>query len=639
MAENGAYTAKDIMVLSGPQGVRKRPAMYIGSTGSKGFFHLLYEILANAIDEAQSGYAKSIAITLTKEEGVDVAEVQDDGRGIPVDIIEKEGRPALEVIMTSLHSGGKFENKAYKVSGGLHGVGLTVVNSLSEYTIATVRRNGKIYQQRFSRGVVISPLEVIGETKSGDTGTSIRFKPDVSIFSAKSFDTIELNEILKETTFLCPGVRITLIDKRGETEATSVFMSEKGIPDFLEFVRGKTEAISKPVVIRGETEQLRVEVGIQYVGSYSENLLPFVNMVKTPEGGTHVVGVHTAITRAITSYISKNMRKGSKNGTEIEGEDTREGLLAIIAVYLANPEFEGQTKEKLGNPFVKNAIDSIVYSKFSTYLEENPGEASKIIGKVISAAQARESARKARELVRKKSLFEGSVLPGKLADCTEDDPTKSEIFIVEGDSAGGSSKNGRDRKYQAILPLKGKILNVEKASEEKIFGNAEIHTMVTAFGVGIKDQFKYEGLRYSKIILLADADVDGSHIRTLLLTFFYRYMKPLIEKGNIYIAQPPLYKVSKGKEHKYVYSDTQMADALKVLGEKAAVQRYKGLGEMNSEQLWDTTLNPENRVLKKVTIKDAQMAEAIFTVLMGLDVEQRRKFLEEHSHEVSFLDV
>ena len=633
MAEKADYSAKDIVVLSGPQGIRKRPAMYIGSTGSKGFFHLLYEILSNSIDEAQAGFAKSILLTLTREDGVDVAEVQDDGRGIPVDIIEKEGKPALEVIMTSLHSGGKFENKAYKVSGGLHGVGLTVVNSLSEYTIVTVRKGGKIYQQRFSRGSIISPLEIIGDTAASDTGTAVRFKPDMSIFSAKTFDTIELNELLKEISFLCPGLKITLTDKRDtEVPTTTVYFSEKGIADFLDFVKGKTPVLSKPIIMKGESDALRVEVGIQYVESYSENLLPFVNMIKTPEGGTHVVGLHTAITRAVTNYTSKNPKKVGKQTVEIEGEDTREGLVAIIAVYLANPEFEGQTKEKLGNPFVKSAIDSIVYAKLSTYLEENPTEAANIIRKILNSALARESARKARDLVRKKSLFEGSILPGKLADCSEDDPAKSEIFLVEGDSAGGSSKMGRDRRYQAILPLRGKVINVEKASEEKIFGDAEIHTMVTAFGVGIKEQFKPENLRYGKIILMADADVDGSHIRTLLLTFFYRYMRPLIERGNIYLAQPPLYKVSKGKEFKYVYSDSQMAETMKVMGEKAAIQRYKGLGEMNSDQLWETTMNPENRVLKKINIKDAQMAEAIFTVLMGLEVEPRRKFLEEHSH-------
>jgi DNA gyrase subunit B len=1068
MAEKGEYSAKDIMVLSGPQGVRKRPAMYIGSTGSKGFFHLLYEILSNSIDEAQAGYAHQIKITLTKEEEVDAAEVQDDGRGIPVDIIEKEGKPALEVIMTSLHAGGKFENKAYKVSGGLHGVGLTVVNALSEYTVVTVRRDGKIYQQRFSRGGVLTPLEIIGETKTEDTGTNIRFKPDAMIFSAKSFDTIELNEMLKEISFLCPGIKITLVDKRDAEGKTTVFVSERGIHDFIEFLKGKAAPITKPLVISGQADSIKVDMGIQYVESYSENLLSFVNMIKTPEGGTHVVGLHTALTRAITNYIQKNYKKSKS--PSIEGEDTREGLVAIIALYMQNPEFEGQTKEKLGNPTVKSLIDSMVYAKLSAYLEENPSEAGKILSKVFGSAQARESAKKARDLVRKKSLFEGSVLPGKLADCTEDDPEKSEIFIVEGDSAGGcfagdvkvaladgrnisfkelvdednmgrqnfcytikddgtigiqkitnprltkrntevikitldnaqeiictpnhefmlrngnyktakdlkkedslmplhkrvskiggritidgyemvwdqnktwifthmladeynlengvyskeqgdtrhhtdfnklnnnppnivripkedhlilhtqnlhktlhsqavkekavlahknprykdkvrawsnrpaikktlsanakrqwenkkykeymkqrfldfynsnedyrnknnallyqkqeeywsnienrkkasertkrffeenphikeqfsklakeewkdgkllvwrsqktkeqwtpefrrkrkeaynktyynrtidlmkkvieghgdlkqfdpirinnkdktilssrefcsrffnndkrrmleainnsnhkikhveplsqrvdvydievpnthnfalasgvfvhnSSKQGRDRKYQAILPLKGKILNVEKASEDKIFNNAEIHTMVTAFGVGIKEQFKPENLRYNKIILLADADVDGSHIRTLLLTFFYRYMKALIERGKIYIAQPPLYMVSKGRETKYAYSDKQMSELTKSMGEKVTVQRYKGLGEMNSGTLWETTMNPENRVLKRVTIKDAQIAEAIFTVLMGLDVEPRKKFLEEHSHEVSFLDI
>ena len=631
------YSAKDIVVLSGPQGVRKRPAMYIGSTGSKGFIHLLYEVLDNAIDEVQAGYASRILIKLEREDGIDVAEVTDDGRGIPVDMIEKEGKPALEVIMTSLHAGGKFENKAYKVSGGLHGVGLTVVNALSEYTTVTVRRNGKVYVQSFSRGDTKSQLEVIGETNAEKTGTTVRFKPDTMIFSAKGFDSIELNERLKEIAFLKPKVHITLMDMRtpGDPKET-VYSSSKGLPDFLEFMRGNTPMITKPILIQHEASDMKIEVAIQYVESYSENMLAFVNMIKTPEGGTHVVGLHSAVTRAITNYISKNIKKPP---ISVEGDDTREGLTAIIAVYMANPEFEGQTKEKLGNTQVKNLVDSAVYPRLSAYLEENPSEASKMMSKVFSSAQARESARKARDMVRKKSMFDTAVLPGKLADCTEDDPSKSEIFIVEGDSAGGSSKQGRDRKYQAILPLKGKILNVEKASEEKIFGNAEIHTMVTAFGVGIKEQFKPDNLRYNKIILLADADVDGSHIRTLLLTFFYRYMRPLIERGNIYIAQPPLYKVSKGKEHRYVYNDMQLNDALKQAGDKVSVQRYKGLGEMNSEQLWDTTMNPANRVLKRINIKDAQMAEAIFAVLMGIDVEQRRKFLEEHSHEVSFLDV
>ncbi len=634
---DGDYSAKDILVLSGPQGVRKRPAMYIGSTGSEGFIHLLYEVLDNAIDEAQAGYAKHITIRLDREDGIDVAEVSDDGRGIPVGIIEKEGRPALEVIMTSLHAGGKFENKAYKVSGGLHGVGLTVVNALSEHTTVTVRRDGKIYSQRFSRGEVKSGLEIVGSVGPKETGTTVRFKPDSMIFSAKGFDSMELNERLKEISFLKPMIEIRLIDARdSEIPKETVYLSENGLPDFLGFIRGQTPTITKPIIIKHDGDGVKIEVALQYTESYSENLLSFVNIIRTPEGGTHVVGFHSAITRAISNYISKNVRKAP---IQITGDDTREGLTGVIAIYLSNPEFEGQTKEKLGNTQVKNIVDSVLYPRLSSYLEENPGEASKLLGKVFNTAQARESARRARDIVRKKNLFEGSILPGKLADCSEDDPAKSEIFIVEGDSAGGSSKQGRNRRYQAILPLKGKILNVEKASEEKIFGNAEIHTMVTAFGVGIKEQFKPEGLRYNKIILMADADVDGSHIRTLLLTFFYRFMRPLIDRGNIYIAQPPLYKVSKGKEHRYVYTDAQLAETLRAIGEKSTVQRYKGLGEMNAEQLWETTMNPENRVLKKVSIKDAQMAEAIFTVLMGLDVEPRRKFLEEHSHEVSFLDV
>ena len=457
------------------------------------------------------------------------------------------------------------------------------------------------------------------------------------IFSAQVFDSIELDERLKEITFLKPKVRINFIDMRDpENKKEVTYLSENGITDFLDFMRGSQAHLTKPIIIRQTTDNVKAEVGFQYVESYSENLMGFVNMIKTPEGGTHIIGFHTAITRAITNYISKNIKKPP---VLIEGEDTREGLTGVVAVYLANPEFEGQTKEKLGNTQIKSIIDTLIYQNFSTYLEENPQEATKILSKVFNSAQARESARRARDMVRKKSLFEGSILPGKLADCTEDDPLKAEIFLVEGDSAGGSSKQGRDRRYQAILPLRGKVINVEKASEEKIFGNAEIHTMVTAFGVGIKEQFNINNLRYSKIILLADADVDGSHIRTLLLTFFYRYMRPLIEKGNIYIAQPPLYKISKGKETHYLYSDSQLKEQLKIMGDKANIQRYKGLGEMNAEQLWDTTMNPQNRVLKKIAIKDAQMAEAIFRILMGIDVEQRRKFLEEHSHEVSFLDV
>ncbi|MDE1870662.1 MAG: DNA gyrase subunit B [Candidatus Micrarchaeota archaeon] len=635
--ETNEYSAKDIVALSGTEGVRKRPAMYIGSTSSKGYLHLLYEIVDNAVDEAQAGYAKEIKIVLTRDQDVDVAEISDNGRGIPVDIMEKEGKSALEVIMTSLHTGAKFNNKIYKVSGGLHGVGLTVVNSLSEFTEVTVKRNGKMYRETFSKGAVSKPLEVMGETS--DTGTTIRFKPDTTIFSAKSFDSIELNERLKELGYLNPGIRIVLIDKRDPTnEKISEYTSEKGISDFLEFIRDGKEPLTSKIIVSKHADSINIELGMQYVNSYSEDLLSFVNKIRTPEGGTHVIGFRTALTRAITNYLQKSSKK-IKQQVNIEGEDTREGLIAVLSVSMQNPEFEGQTKEKLGNSTVKSVVDTTLYSILSTYLEENPAEAASIIRKITSTAEARESARRAKELARKKSLFEGSVLPGKLADCTESDPSKSEIFIVEGVSAAGSSKQGRDRHFQAILPLRGKVLNVEKASEEKIFNNSELHLMVTAFGVGIRESFNPENLRYNKIILLTDADVDGSHIRTLLLTFFYRYMRPLIEKGNIYIAQPPLYRVTKGKESKYLYSDAELNKAMQQYDGKASVQRYKGLGEMNPEQLWETTMNPENRMLKKITIKDARIADAIFSILMGIDVEQRRKFLEEHSSEVSFLDV
>ena len=634
---NNDYSEKDIIALSGSEGVRKRPAMYIGSTGSRGFIHLLYEVLDNAIDEAQAGFAKEIKIVLTKDQDCDVAEISDNGRGIPVGIMEKQGKPALEVIMTSLHTGGKFTNKAYKISGGLHGVGLTVVNALSEFTEVTIKRDGNVYFQKFSRGHKISELETMGTTSNGDTGTTVMFKPDTEIFSSRSFDSIELNERLKELAFLDPGIKILLTDRRDSSnEKKSEYVSYRGVQDFLDFIRGSKEPLTKPIIISKQMDSMRIDLGMQYINSYAEDLLSFVNKIRTPEGGTHVIGFRSALTRAITNYIQKNARK---NGTGIEGEDTREGLIAVLSIAMQNPEFEGQTKEKLGNTAIKSIVDTTLYSSISTYLEENPNDANNILRKIMSTAEARESARRARELARKKSLFDSAVLPGKLADCTEDDPTKSEIFIVEGESAAGSSKQGRDRKYQAILPLKGKILNVEKASDEKIFSNVELHTMVTAFGVGIKESFNQENLRYSKIILLTDADVDGSHIRTLLLTFFYRYMHPLIEKGNIYIAQPPLYKVTKGKESRYLYSDSELNKTMQEFDGKAAVQRYKGLGEMNPEQLWETTMNPENRILKKITIKDARIADAIFSTLMGLDVEQRRHFLEEHSNEVSFLDI
>lgn len=629
------YSAKDIVVLTDREGVRKRPAMYIGSTGTAGFTHLLYEIIDNSIDEAIGGYCKNIVIKLYTEEGVDVAEVSDDGRGIPVDIVKKENKPALEVIMTSLHSGAKFNNNTYKVSGGLHGVGLTVVNALSEYVEVTIKRNSKIYRQRFSRGIPISKLEIIGSTENNETGTLIKFKVDQEIFSVKSFDTIAVNERLRDISFLNPNIKLTLIDNRKEEQKTNVYFSENGIEDFLVYLKGDTNEISEPIIFSNQVDSTKITIGMQYVNNYSEEIISFINNIKTPEGGTHIIGFHTALTRALRTYIDKNKIKVKAN---VEGEDTREGLIIIISLLMQNPEFEGQTKEKLGNQEVKSIVDSFLYAKLSTYFEENPNEMTKIIAKVASAAEARESAKRARDLLRKKSIFEGSILHGKLSDCTEKDPDKSELFIVEGESAAGSSKQGRDRFYQAILPLKGKILNVEKATEEKIFNNQELHTLVTALGTGIKESFNINNIRYKKIILLTDADVDGSHIQTLLLTFFYKYMKPVIEQGFVYIAQPPLYKISIGREIKYIYSDNKLNEILKE-HQNASIQRYKGLGEMNPEQLWETTMNPKNRSLKKIRIKDAELAKKLFEILMGNDIEARRKFIEEHATEVSFLDI
>jgi len=631
------YSAKDIMVLSGPQGIRKRPAMYIGSTASGGFIHLLYEVLDNAIDEAMAGYAKTVTVRLSKDEDTDVAEVSDDGRGIPIDIIPKVGKPALEVIMTSLHAGAKFENKVYKVSGGLHGVGLTVVNSLSEYTEVTVKKDGKIYRQRFSRGAVITSLEVVGTAEEGRSGTTIKFKPDKEIFSAKSFDTIELIERMRDLAYLNPGLRIIFIDEREQPPKQIEYFSKNGLEDFLAHIRGDRQEIIKPISIKKHADSLKLDIIMQYVNSYSEDVLSFVNKIKTAQGGTHVTGFRGALTRAITNYNQKNGKK--KNSIALEGDDTREGLIVIISLLMQNPEFEGQTKEKLGNSSIKAFIENAFYSEFSRHLEENPAEAAKIMDKVYTAAEARESARRARDLARKKGLFEGAILPGKLSDCTETDPEKCEIFIVEGESAAGSSKEARDRFYQAILPLRGKVLNVEKATEEKIFANAELHAMVTALGTGIKESFNPDGARYNKIILLTDADVDGSHIRTLLLTFLYRYMKPLIERGYVYIGQPPLYKVVKGRDVKYAYSDQQLNEIMKGFDGKGTLQRYKGLGEMNPEQLWETTMDPKNRVLKRITIGDAELANTMFIILMGLDVEKRRHFLEDHASEVKFLDI
>jgi len=631
------YNASKIVVLEGTQGIRKRPAMYIGSTGPQGVVHLLIEIIDNAIDESLAGYCKNINVSLTQEETGDVAEVSDDGRGIPVDIMPKYEKSALEVIMTSLHSGAKFDNNTYKISGGLHGVGLTVVNALSEYVEVTVKKDGSVYRQRFSRGQPVSQLEVIGTTD--EHGTTIKFKPDPEIFPDPHFDSDQIKSKIEYASFLNPGIKIKFSDERFPQKEIKEYYSEQGIPELITRLNKDKQVLTNIIYAKKQQDSMQIEFALQYNNSYDEKVLSFVNDVRTTEGGTHEVGFRSALTRAIINYAAE--AKNGKENVEVKltGDDIREGLTAVVSLLMQNPEFEGQTKEKLGNTKVKSIVESSVYAILSRYLEEHPSDAKAIIEKVQGAAIARESARKARELARKKSIFETAVLPGKLSDCVEGDPDKAEIFIVEGESAGGSSKQGRDKNFQAILPLRGKILNVEKATDEKIFSNAEIHTMVAAFGTGIKDTFNPEAVRYKKIIIMTDADVDGSHIKTLLLTFFYRYMRKLIELGYIYVAQPPLYKVSKGKEQYYCYTDEELNNKVKELGDGVAVQRYKGLGEMNPEQLWQTTMNPEKRILKRITIKDAEKADKLLTILMGIDVAERRKFIEEHSREVRFLDV
>ncbi|MGC8710174.1 MAG: DNA gyrase/topoisomerase IV subunit B [Candidatus Micrarchaeia archaeon] len=635
--ESEEYNASKIIVLEGVQGVRKRPAMYIGSTGSSGVLHLLFEVIDNAVDEAIAGYCKNIIVHLTEAENGDIAEVIDDGRGIPIDIMPKYNKSALEVIMTSLHSGAKFSNDVYKTAGGLHGVGLTVVNALSSVLEVRVKKGGKEYMQTYSRGLPTSELKEVGVAT--DTGTSIKFQPDPEIFPSTKFDSDLLKERLRYTSFLNPGLKLFFIDDRFNSHEESQYYSQNGLADFLSELNKNTTTITSPIHYKKQVDNVMVEIALQYNNSYDEKIESFVNSIKTNDGGTHVIGFHAALTRAISNYLLQNKNASSKKEVKITGEDVREGLSAIVNVLMQNPEFEGQTKERLGNTQIKSIVESSVYSFLSQYLEEHPSDAKAIVEKATNASLARESARKARELVRKKSIFDGAILPGKLADCIESDPEKCEIFIVEGESAGGSSKQGRDKRIQAILPLRGKILNVEKASDERIFDNAEIHTMVTAFGTGIKETFNVENIRYKKIIIMTDADVDGSHIRTLLLTFFYRYLKKILDLGYVYIAQPPLYKISKGKEEYYCYSDAELEAKMKELGDKVNLQRYKGLGEMNPEQLWETTMNPEKRILKKVLVNNAERAERLFTILMGIDVQQRRKFLEEHSGEAAFLDI
>jgi len=627
------YTAEQIQVLKGLEAVRKRPAMYIGDISSRGLNHLVYEVVDNSIDEVMAGYCNTIRVTLNKDGSVTVA---DDGRGIPVDIHPTEKRPALEVVMTVLHAGGKFDKSSYKVSGGLHGVGVSVVNALSEWCEVEVCRDGQVYFQRYKIGIPETDLKVIGKSKS--TGTKTTFFPDKSIFKKAELSFDILAERMRELAFLNEGLEINISDEDSGKKHT--FMYKGGLVEFIDYLNENRTPLHRPILVSGERDDVSVEIAIQYNDSYIENIFSYVNDISTIEGGTHLVGFKAALTRTLNSYAQKNNLLKKEDFT-FTGEDVREGLTAVISAKVMEPQFEGQTKTKLGNSEVKGVVESIFGDKLASFLEENPPIGKKIIEKSLTAARSREAARKARELTRRKSALDGGSLPGKLADCSIQDPAQCEVFLVEGDSAGGSAKQGRDRRFQAILPLKGKILNVEKARIDKILSNDEIRTIISALGTGIgAEDFDPDKLRYHKIIIMTDADVDGSHIRTLLLTFFFRYMRSLIDRGHIYIAQPPLYKIKKGKEEHYVYDDEERDAILKRMGNNGAtIQRYKGLGEMNPDQLWQTTMDPELRTNLQVTIEEVITADHIFSTLMGDNVEPRRKFIEENAQYVKNLDV
>jgi len=644
MSSKTNYDESNIQILEGLEAVRRRPGMYIGSTDERGLHHLVYEIVDNAVDEALAGYCKNIFVRLHKDGSVSV---QDDGRGFPVGVHPKVGRPAVEVCLTMLHAGGKFGGGGYKVSGGLHGVGASVVNALSSHLKVNVYQDGKVYQQEYERGKVLYDLKVIDSTDR--TGTTIRFWPDVKtgetpepgIFETGDFQFDTLKTRFREMAFLNKGIRITLTDERVEPEMTKEYHYEGGISSFVEYLnKNKTCLFEKPIYIEGVKDGSSVEVALQWNDGYNESVFTFANNIHTPEGGTHLVGFRSALTRVINDYGRKNkiLKDADANLT---GDDVREGLAAIVSVKLVEPQFEGQTKSKLGNSEIRPLVDGMVAERLATVFEETPSVARSVLEKCISAARAREAARKARDLTRRKSALESASLPGKLADCSERDPAKCEIFLVEGDSAGGSAKTGRDRHFQAILPLRGKILNVEKTRMDKVLANQEIKAMITAFGGGFGKEFDPSKLRYHRIVCMTDADVDGSHIRILLLTFFYRFMPSLIEEGYVYIAQPPLYKITKGKTEKYVYSDQQLQAYLTELGKDAKpdIQRYKGLGEMSAEQLWTTTMDPATRNMYKVTLKDAISADEMFTLLMGDQVEPRREFIEQNAKLVADLDI
>ena len=637
------YDENQIQVLEGLEAVRKRPGMYIGSTDVRGLHQLVYEIVDNSIDEALAGYCDHIEVTLGKD---GTCTVQDNGRGFPVGMHPKMHRPAVEVCLTVLHAGGKFGGSGYKVAGGLHGVGASVVNALSKHFTVTVYQGGKIYQQEYERGKILYDLKVVGETER--TGTTICFLPDVR--SAEnpdgSFDTgdYEYNTLktrLREMAFLNKGVRITFRDERGDEPVENVYHYEGGLREFVKYLNTNKEALfPEPIYIEGTRGTTAVEVAMQYNDSYTENIYTFVNNIHTADGGTHLVGFSTALTRCINDY-GRKYKILKEADTQLKGEDAREGLAAIVSVKMVDPQFESQTKSKLGSGEIRGIVDGMVSEQLSTFLEENPTVARIILDRCLAASRAREAARKARDLTRRKSVLESASMPGKLADCSDRNPEHCEIFMVEGDSAGGSAKQGRDRHFQAILPLRGKILNVEKTRLDHILGNEEIKAMITAFGCGIGDDFNMDKLRYHRIVCMTDADVDGAHIRILMLTFFYRFMKPLIENGYVYIAMPPLYKVTKNKQEYYVYDDAELETLLQRIGRdpKPEIQRYKGLGEMSSEQLWTTTMNPETRTMKQVTMEDAIRADEILTLLMGDKVEPRRKFIEENATTVTDLDL
>jgi len=633
--KSSTYTAADIQVLEGLEAVRRRPGMYIGSTDARGLHHLLFEIVDNSVDEAMAGYCDRIQVVLDGQGG---ALVRDNGRGIPVEPHPRTGRSALETVMTQLHAGGKFGRQAYKVSGGLHGVGAAVVNALSEAMWVEVRREGKVYRQEYRRGRPVTDVQVVGEAGEAETGTTTWFRPDPQIFPQIGFDFDTVAQRLQEMAFLTKGVWIGLRDERTGREVNYYF--EGGIRSFVQRLNKGRKALHEPIYFQRTVDSTIIEVAIQYNDGFTDSTYAFANCIHTIDGGSHLTGFRSALTRVINDY-ARRQKLLKDDEANLTGDDVREGLTAIVSVKLPEPQFEGQTKTRLGNPEVKGQVESVVAEELSRWLEEHPADARRIVDKCITAARAREAARRARDLVLKKSALEDTTLPGKLADCTEREPRRRELYIVEGDSAGGSAKQGRDRRFQAILPLRGKILNVEKARPDKILAHEEIRAIVTALGAGFGDSFDPKRLRYGRVIIMTDADVDGSHIRTLLLTFFFRHMRPLIEGGHLYIAQPPLYRIARGREQHWAYSEQEKDALLKRLkdGKNVVVQRYKGLGEMNPEQLWETTMDPQRRTILQVTVEDAALADRVFSQLMGEEVAPRKAFIQSHYHQVRNLDV